>query len=453
MTTFKNYQFKGFIFDTLDKMNFKNPTPIQELVIPLALQGKDVIGKSPTGSGKTHAYLLPILNKINTSIDKVQAVILTPTRELATQIYENLVMFQKYDQKLKLRLITGGLDRARMIEKVNNTPHIVIGTPGRIKDIGLDKAEFNLMSTDILVLDEADMIMETGFMDDVSLLAAKMKDDLQMLVFSATIPNHLKVFLDKYMHNPKLVELSNINPGTITHVAYPTRHKDRKEVLLNLISGINPYLCLIFASKKDTVNNIYNFLLNNGHKVGVIHGDLDNKVRRQMMRRIKDNEFVYIVCSDIAARGIDIEGVSHVINYDLPKELEFFYHRAGRTGRNGNDGVCYTFYDKEDLPIVLKLMKGNINFLHQEYKNEEWVDLKSLTPENKKKEPTELDIKIKTIVNKSKKQPVKPGYKKKAKEEIEKVKAKHRREIIKKDIKKRIKERAIERTKREKGEY
>ena len=152
MTTFKNYQFKEFIFDTLDKMNFKNPTPIQELVIPLALQGKDVIGKSPTGSGKTHAYLLPILNKINTSIDKVQAVILTPTRELATQIYENLVMFQKYDQKLKLRLITGGLDRARMIEKVNNTPHIVIGTPGRIKDIGLDKAEFNLMSTDILVL-------------------------------------------------------------------------------------------------------------------------------------------------------------------------------------------------------------------------------------------------------------------------------------------------------------
>ena len=115
MTTFKNYQFKDFIFDTLDKMNFKNPTPIQELVIPLALQGKDVIGKSPTGSGKTHAYLLPILNKIDTSIDKVQAVILTPTRELATQIYENLVMFQKYDQKLKLRLITGVLDRTRMI--------------------------------------------------------------------------------------------------------------------------------------------------------------------------------------------------------------------------------------------------------------------------------------------------------------------------------------------------
>jgi ATP-dependent RNA helicase CshB len=269
MTTFKNYQFKDFIFDTLDKMNFKNPTPIQELVIPLALQGKDVIGKSPTGSGKTHAYLLPILNKINTSIDKVQAVILTPTRELATQIYENLVMFQKYDQKLKLRLITGGLDRARMIEKVNNTPHIVIGTPGRIKDIGLDKAEFNLMSTDILVLDEADMIMETGFMDDVSLLAAKMKDDLQMLVFSATIPNHLKVFLDKYMHNPKLVELSNINPGTITHVAYPTRHHNRKDVLLNVIDGINPYLCLIFASRKEDVDKIYRYLKRNEAKTNV----------------------------------------------------------------------------------------------------------------------------------------------------------------------------------------
>lgn len=453
MTTFKNYNFKEYIFNALEDMKFKNPTDIQELVIPLALQGKDVIGKSPTGSGKTHAYLLPILNKIDTNIDKVQAVILTPTRELATQIYENLIKFQKFNSKLKLRLITGGLDRVRMIEKVNNTPHIVIGTPGRIKDIGLDKAEFNIMNTDVLVLDEADMIMESGFMEDVSILAAKMRDDLQMLVFSATIPIYLKNFLDKYMDNPKLLEIKAINPGTITHIAYPTRHHNRNEVLLNLINGINPYLCLIFASKKDTVNNVYNYLLENGLKVGVIHGDLDAKVRRQMMRRIKDNDFVYIVCSDIAARGIDIEGVSHVINYDLPKELEFFYHRAGRTGRNGNDGICYTLYEKEELPIIHKLMKGNIEFLHQEYKNETWNNLKPLVVEQKKKENTELDKKIKSIVVKSKNKPVKPGYKKKVKSEIEKVKAKHRREVIKKDIKKRIKERAIERTKREKGEF
>ena len=453
MTTFKNYNFKEYIFNALEDMKFKNPTEIQELVIPLALQGKDVIGKSPTGSGKTHAYLLPILNKIDTNIDKVQAVILTPTRELATQIYENLIKFQKFNSKLKLRLITGGLDRVRMIEKVNNTPHIVIGTPGRIKDIGLDKAEFNIMNTDVLVLDEADMIMESGFMEDVSILAAKMRDDLQMLVFSATIPIYLKNFLDKYMDNPKLLEIKAINPGTITHIAYPTRHHNRNEDLLNLINGINPYLCLIFASKKDTVNNVYNYLLENGLKVGVIHGDLDAKVRRQMMRRIKDNDFVYIVCSDIAARGIDIEGVSHVINYDLPKELEFFYHRAGRTGRNGNDGICYTLYEKEELPIIHKLMKGNIEFLHQEYKNETWNNLKTLVVEQKKKENTELDKKIKSIVVKSKNKPVKPGYKKKVKSEIEKVKAKHRREVIKKDIKKRIKERAIERTKREKGEF
>lgn len=453
MTTFKNYKFKDFIFDALESMKFKNPTEIQELVIPLALQGKNVIGKSPTGSGKTHAYLLPILNKIDTSLDKVQAVILTPTRELATQIYENLIEFQKYNKDLKLRLITGGLDRIRMIEKVNNVPHIVIGTPGRIKDIGLDKAEFNIMSTDILVLDEADMIMESGFMDDVSLLAAKMKNNLQMLVFSATIPIYLKNFLDKYMDSPKLVEIKAINPGTITHIAYPTRHHDRNEVLLNLLNGLNPYLCLIFASKKDTVNNVYNYLLENGMKVGVIHGDLDSKVRRQMMRRIKDNEFVYIVCSDIAARGIDIEGVSHVVNYDLPKELEFFYHRAGRTGRNGNDGICYTLYEKEELPIIYKLMKGNIEFKHQEYRNGIWNDLKPIVVEQRKKENTELDKKIKSIVVKSKNKPVKPGYKKKVKSEIEKVKAKHRREVIKKDIKKRIKERAIERTKKEKGEF
>ena len=194
MTTFKNYQFKDFIFETLTKMNFKNPTPIQELVIPLALQGKDVIGKSPTGSGKTHAYLLPILQNIDVTVNEVQAVIMTPTRELATQIYNNLVEFTKNEERLRLRLITGGLDRSRMIQKVSRVPHIVIGTPGRIKDIGLDNAEFNMMSAKMLVLDEA-AISETSSKNPVSIIisASSSTNILALIILNSALSNPISL--------------------------------------------------------------------------------------------------------------------------------------------------------------------------------------------------------------------------------------------------------------------
>lgn len=453
MSNFEKFNFKEFINKTLSDLHFKNPTAIQEKVLPLALSGKDIIGKSPTGSGKTHAYLLPILQNIDVTINEVQAVIMTPTRELATQIYNNLVEFTKNEERLRLRLITGGLDRSRMIQKVSRVPHIVIGTPGRIKDIGLDNAEFNMMSAKMLVLDEADMIMETGFLDDVSLVAAKMPDKLQMLVFSATVPQTLKVFLQKYMHAPLLLEITKkeVTPETIDYYLVPARHKDKKEVLLNVLSGIQPYLCLIFCSKKETVTEIYSFLKRNKYNVGVIHGDLEPNIRRNMMKKIYNNEFAYIVASDIAARGIDIEGVSHVINIDLPKELEFFFHRAGRSGRNGAHGICYTIYNKDDVQALYKIMDSKVNFTSVEYKNEEWKELQPLVRPRKKKEYSDdLNNQIRSIVVKNKAKKVKPGYKKKVKEEIEKTKKKHRREMIKKNIKDQIKKRAIEKTKKEK---
>ena len=453
MSNFEKFNFKEYINKTLSDLHFESPTAIQEKVLPLALNGKDIIGKSPTGSGKTHAYLLPILQNIDVTVNEVQAVIMTPTRELATQIYNNLVEFTKNEERLRLRLITGGLDRSRMIQKVSKVPHIVIGTPGRIKDIGLDNAEFNMMSAKMLVLDEADMIMETGFLDDVSLIAAKMPDKLQMLVFSATVPQTLKVFLQKYMHAPLLLEITKkeVTPETIDYYLVPARHRDKKEVLLNVLSGIQPYLCLIFCSKKETVTEIYSFLKKNKYNVGVIHGDLEPNIRRNMMKKIYNNEFAYIVASDIAARGIDIEGVSHVINIDLPRELEFFFHRAGRSDRNGAHGICYTIYNKDDVQTLYKIMDSKVSFKSVEYKNDEWKELQPLVRPRKKKEYSDdLNNQIRSIVVKNKAKKVKPGYKKKVKEEIEKTKKKHRREMIKKNIKDQIKKRAIEKTKREK---
>lgn len=449
MTTFSNYLFKEYIFKTLKRINFTNPTEIQQKVIPLALKGKSIIGRSPTGSGKTMAYLLPILNKIDLSLNKVQAVIMLPTRELSTQVYKVLEEFSKEEPQLKLRLITGGTDRQRMIEKVATVPHIIIGTPGRINDITLNQGKLNIMSAEILILDEADMIMEAGFLEDVSKIAAKMKDTLQMMVFSATIPGSLRQFLNVYMSKPELVETSKdeVNPGTITHVLVPDHHRDKKDVILELIKGINPYLAIIFVTNKKDIDALYDVMRNVGLNVGVIHGDLTPNIRKTMMKRIQNNEFTYIVASDIAARGIDIKGVTHIINYDLPYEIEYFYHRAGRTGRNGEEGICYTLYHKEDIPVIKKLM-DKVNFQHQEYKSGEWVTLKPLGYVfKKKKEPTELDIKIRQAVSKNKKTEVKPGYKKKLKEELDTIRRKHKREIIKNDIKKQIRQRAIAKNK------
>lgn len=449
MTTFSNYLFKEYIFKTLKRINFTNPTEIQQKVIPLALKGKSIIGRSPTGSGKTMAYLLPILNKIDLSLNKVQAVIMLPTRELSTQVYKVLEEFSKEEPQLKLRLITGGTDRQRMIEKVATVPHIIIGTPGRINDITLNQGKLNIMSAEILILDEADMIMEAGFLEDVSKIAAKMKDTLQMMVFSATIPGSLRHFLNVYMSKPELVETSKdeVNPGTITHVLVPDHHRDKKDVILELIKGINPYLAIIFVTNKKDIDALYDVMRNVGLNVGVIHGDLTPNIRKTMMKRIQNNEFTYIVASDIAARGIDIKGVTHIINYDLPYEIEYFYHRAGRTGRNGEEGICYTLYHKEDIPVIKKFM-DKVNFQHQEYKSGEWVTLKPLGYVfKKKKEPTELDIKIRQAVSKNKKTEVKPGYKKKLKEELDTIRRKHKREIIKNDIKKQIRQRAIAKNK------
>lgn len=443
MCTFNQFKLADFCNQVINELGFKKPTAIQEKVIPLIKKNKDVIGISQTGTGKTHAFLLPIMNKIDPEKDMVQAVITAPTRELAQQIFDNARLFEKYNPKLRVSLIIGGNDRQKIIQKLTTQPHVVIGTPGRIKDLSLDEQALKITTADIMVIDEADMTFEFGYLEDIDAVAAKMKDDLQMLVFSATIPQIMRLFLKKYLKAPVLVEIENqtITNQNVENILLATKHRDRYDVLKKIISLIDPYICLIFANTREEVASIAKRLREDGLKVGEIHGDLEPRERRQMMRRINNNEFQYIVATDIAARGIDIDGASHVINYQLPKEPDFYIHRSGRCGRGKYTGICYSLYDSSDENNLRILERRGIEFKNMGIKNNKFVDLGERLKRTKRvKQQTELEKEVQKIIRRPQK--VKPGYKKKRKREIEKLVRKQKRAIIQNDIRRQKKERA-----------
>ena len=303
-----------------------------------------------------------------------------------------------------------------------------------------------------MVIDEADMTFEFGYLEDIDAVASKMKEDLQMLVFSATIPQIMRPFLKKYLKAPVLVEIENqtITNQNVENILLATKHHDRYDVLKKIISLIDPYICLIFANTREEVASIAKRLREDGLKVGEIHGDLEPRERRQMMRRINNNEFQYIVATDIAARGIDIDGASHVINFQLPKEPDFYIHRSGRCGRGKYTGECYNMYDTYNQQMVEALEKKGIHFEVKELKGQQFKQ--SQEREKRKtrvKHQTELEKKISAIVRKPAK--VKPGYKKKRKRQIEAMVQKERRAMIKQDIRRQKKERAkqAQREKRE----
>lgn len=451
---FKSYNLKSEIKQVLEAIKFNNPTPIQNLVIPSALKGKDIIGRAETGSGKTHAYLLPLVNKIEINLEKTQALIITPTRELANQVNQMLKPFAEA-LNISVQLLVGGLERSRSIEK-STVPQIVIGTIGRINDLGITNPYFNLPNINTLVIDEVDMVLEASNIEELTKLLGKIKPTTQVLAFSATISQPIEVLLKKYMNNPTLLDtnVKQINPTTIEHIAYPTKHQPRLMILNSLLKNINPFLAIIFASRKETVNELYQDLKTRKLNVGVIHGDLDQTTRKTMLKRLRNHEFTYLVASDIAARGLDIEGATHVINYDLPYEKEYFFHRAGRVGRNQATGVCITLYDNEDMNYLKYLKENGISFRHAVFKDFKLVDLKSLFKEkrktNQKLHPQA--VAIRKVINMHKKDKVKPGYKKKIQAEIDQIKRKHKREIIKKDIQRQIKERAIAKNKELRGD-
>ncbi|MDQ0231618.1 DEAD/DEAH box helicase [Metabacillus malikii] len=429
-TKFERFALKPYIIEAITKeLKFFEPTEIQERLMPSILKGESVIGQSQTGTGKTHAYLLPLLNKVDPTQREVQFVITAPTRELATQIYHEVVKITAFSKEdIVTKCLIGGTDKQRTIEKLKSQPHIVVGTPGRINDLIKENALI-VNKTRSLVVDEADLMLDMGFIKEVDMVASQMPEELQILVFSATIPEKLKPFLKKYLENPKFTHVApkQVTAAKIEHVLVPTKHRNKKKLVFDILKGFNPFIAIVFTNTKKNADEVADALLENGLKVGRIHGDLSPRDRKKMMKQINDLEFQYVVATDLAARGIDIKGVSHVINYELPTtDLDFYIHRVGRTARAGSSGVAVTIYEQSDEDALNKLEKLGVDFVHRDYIDGEWKDLDDRKKRQKrKKTPDEVDALAKSIVQKPKK--VKPGYKKKMTREMEQIKKRKRK--------------------------
>ncbi|WP_332646875.1 DEAD/DEAH box helicase [Lysinibacillus sp. 54212] len=426
MSKYTDYQFKPFLQDAIAKLGFTEPTPIQKEMIPLVLKGKSAIGQAHTGTGKTHSFLLPIVERIQEEKQEVQAVITSPTRELAQQIFDALNQLIE-ETNIGAKLFIGGTDKQRSIDKLKTQPHIVVGTPGRIKDL-VKEGALLVHTAPVLVVDEADLAFDMGFIEDIDGFASHMPDKLEMFVFSATIPEKLQPFLKKYMDSPVHISMNDKRPvaENIDFVLVPVRSKSRNSRLLDVIKGINPFLAVIFCNTRKTAESVAGYLSEQGIRAGQIHGDLSPRDRKKMMKQIRDLEFQYIVATDLAARGIDIQGISHVINYEIPEDLEFFVHRVGRTARAGNKGTAITLFQPEDEDALARVEKMGIPFVQKDVKNGEWTELKDRHQrKNRVKQENEIDAKAKALVRKPKK--VKPGYKRNMKWEMEKIKKRERR--------------------------
>jgi ATP-dependent RNA helicase CshB len=428
---------KGFI----ELNSFEELTAVQNEVLQFASSHKDVIALSKTGTGKTHAYLIPIMEMINPVSDKTQVVISVPTRELAYQVYQNALLMKEVLPELRISLLSGGTDKKKSIAKMENAPHIVIGTPGRIRDL----FESNALRVDFVqmfVIDEADMTLEFGFLEDIDIVFSHMVKNPQVLCFSATFPEELNAFVKKYLSNPKIIRVEDKKRDPhITHVLVNCKHKEYKEVVYDILPGFKPYVCLIFANSKDEADATYEYLSEKGVKALLIHGGLDSRTRQKAIKDLQAKKYTYVIASDVASRGIDIDGISHVISMGLPKQLQFYMHRAGRTGRNEKDGTCYLLYKETDIPQIKTLNKKGINFLAKEFKKGVWKEASNPTDKRRIKADVEEKQIVKTLYRKNEK--VKPNYKKKKNREVEKIKRKKRREMIQS----KIKEERIERYK------
>ena len=435
MKKFEDFNLKEKTNTFIRQNGFKVPTPIQQEVIPAFLRRKDIIGLSKTGTGKTHAFLIPLMELVDPEENSVQAVITAPTRELASQIYEKARMMQDAEPALRIRLFIGGQDREREIRQLESSqPHIAIGTPGRIKDLFLESGALRIDKAGILIVDEADMTLEYGFLDDIDAFAGRMSADLEMLAFSATMPDQLKPFLKKYMHHPITFQISedeDFNPR-IRHILVPCYHHTYVQTIMSILPGFHPFVCLIFANTREEAAQIASGLRKEGVQVSELHGDLESRKRKQAMKQIAESRHTYVVCTDLAARGIDIPTVTHVISCGFPNDLEYYIHRAGRTGRAGNDGICYALYQEKDDQAIRSLMRRGIRFEHSRYRNGSWSVLHPYGRKREKNED-EMQKQISMMMTK-KKTKVKPGYKKKRQAAIEKLQRDKKRELIRAKI-------------------
>lgn len=437
---FSSFSFSPALNTAIEALGFTEPTPIQERVIPLLQDKQSVVAQSQTGSGKTHAFMLPLLDRL-TPAQQTQLVITAPSRELAEQLYQVAkAIVTHLTFPVHIERAYGGIDTQQQTEKLERqTPQLVIGTPGRMLAL-IEQGVLDVHTVKDFVVDEADMTLDMGFLAVVDQIASRMPRDLRMAVFSATIPEKLRPFLTKYMAHPAWVKIDQrqLIAPTIENMLVPVRGRDRRALLREIMTIGQPYLMLIFANTIETVEALYTDLKAHGFKVGKLHGELSSRERKRVMRQINDLEFQYVVASDLASRGIDIEGVSDVVNYEIPKEIEFFIHRVGRTGRNGLPGRAITLYHPDERPAIDWLSERGITFTVWDIRQGRWHALKGLDERQARKQAPKLDPVVNGMIQRTKKKKVKPGYKKKLERDIKQY---HRQKSRQKQRQERLAER------------
>lgn len=337
----------------LETLGFQEPTEIQAQAIPHLLAGRDVAGQAQTGTGKTAAFALPILDTLDTSAPGVQALILTPTRELAVQV-TNAFREMGGDRRLRILSVYGGQSIERQVQRLEQGVHIVVGTPGRIIDM-LGRQSLKLDHLKWLVLDEADEMLSMGFLDDVERILSHVPDQRQMAFFSATMDISIRELVQKFLHNPVTVTVKQpkATPKRIEQVVYMVpRGWSKVRALQPILELEDPESALIFVRTRRAAAELTSHLQAGGHSVDEYHGDLNQAQRERLLNRFRQQQVRWIVATDIAARGLDIDHLTHVINYDLPDSVESYIHRIGRTGRAGREGKAISLiegYDRRKL--------------------------------------------------------------------------------------------------------
>ncbi|TKD68000.1 DEAD/DEAH box helicase [Pseudalkalibacillus hwajinpoensis] len=359
MNEFKTLGLDSKLIKPLEDQGIETPTDIQKETIPVMLQGHDVIAQAQTGTGKTFAFLLPILEKLDTEAQEVQALIVTPTRELAIQITTELMKLVEEREDVNVLAVYGGQDVERQIKRLNKQVHIVVGTPGRLLD-HVRRETIDLSRTSFLVLDEADQMLHIGFLREVEDIISETPDDRQTALFSATLSSDIKKLARRFMRSPQTIKGKEKGKTVEEIQQYVIETTDRRKFgsLTETIDEVRPFLGIIFCRTKRRVSKLNGDLKSKGYLSDELHGDLSQAKRESVIKRFRDAKIQLLVATDVAARGLDIEGVTHVFNYDIPQDTESYIHRIGRTGRAGEDGASYTFIAAKDQPFIQMIEKG-----------------------------------------------------------------------------------------------
>ena len=349
MATFQDFGLEARILKAVTELGFEEPTPIQLKAIPIALSGRDLIGQAQTGTGKTAAFGLPLIQRINGTSDKLSALILTPTRELAIQVAEELGKLSRY-KGIRTLPVYGGQEIGRQIRALKKHPHIVVGTPGRLLD-HINRKTIRLDDVSFVVLDEADEMLDMGFLEDIQTILRHLPEERQTMLFSATMPPNIQKLAQQFLRDPEHVSVvpKQVTVPQISQAYFEVPERQKFEVLSRLLDIESPELAIVFGRTKRRVDELTEALQKRGYSADGLHGDLSQNQRDAVMRKFREGSIDVLVATDVAARGLDVTGVTHVINFDLPQDPESYVHRIGRTGRAGREGVAWTFVTPREI--------------------------------------------------------------------------------------------------------